>query len=186
VNYFADVSGLHRALRAVYENAPPEARRPALAEYLEQNGFTAAQASLFAHTVLVRNAEGSADWTRTNVSHLCGTWIRSEQQGVVSGWLKTTLVTWKFAWDLTYERKVEKHEDYSTGPSPFFQSSYSHPSIDLECGIWAPPDALEQQIEVFVMSMNGYARTLQLQWVDNENYDYRACVIDGQRFIHPP
>ncbi len=186
MNYFTDVSGLHRVLTAVYENAPPEARRPSLAAFLEQNGFTAAQASLFADTVLVRNAEGSADWTRTNVSHLCGTWMRSDQQGVVSGWLKTRIETLKFDWDMTYERKVERHEDYSTGFSPFFQSSYSRPSVDVERGVWSPPDALDQQIKVFIMSANGHARTLQLEWVDNHNYDYRACVIDGQRFSRAP
>jgi hypothetical protein len=27
-----------------------------------------------------------------------------------------------------------------------------------------------------------YARILKLEWIDNTNYDYRACLIAGERF----
>jgi hypothetical protein len=32
------------------------------------------------------------------------------------------------------------------------------------------------------MSSDGFARQMKLEWIDNSNYDYRACSIDGQRF----
>jgi hypothetical protein len=35
---------------------------------------------------------------------------------------------------------------------------------------------------LFVMSSDGFARQMKLEWIDNSNCDYRACSIDGQRF----
>jgi hypothetical protein len=83
MNYFRDLSGLHDLLGALYEKAPSEARRAALSQFLEGWGFTPDQASLFASTLLCRNAEGSADWVRTNAFHVSGSWVRGEQQGNV-------------------------------------------------------------------------------------------------------
>jgi hypothetical protein len=48
--------------------------------------------------------------------------------------------------------------------------------------IWAPPDWIRDQLDLFVMSSDGFARQMKLEWVDNTNCDYRACSIDGQRF----
>jgi len=78
MNYFRDVSALHDALGVLYEKAPPEARRAELSRLLEEWGFTPDQASLYASTVLCRNAEGSADWMATNAGHIVGSWIRGE------------------------------------------------------------------------------------------------------------
>ena len=83
MNYFRDVSGLHDVLAVLYKEVPSEARRAELARFLEEWGFTPEQASLFASTVLCRNAEGSADWVRTNAFHVSGSWVRGEQQGNV-------------------------------------------------------------------------------------------------------
>jgi hypothetical protein len=41
---------------------------------------------------------------------------------------------------------------------------------------------MRDQWDLFVMSSNGFARRMKLEWLDNSNYDYRACSIDGQRF----
>ena len=81
MNYFRDVSALHDVLAVLYRDAPSEARRATLARFLEEWGFTPEQASLFASTVLCRDAEGSADWVRTNALHMNGNWVRGEQQG---------------------------------------------------------------------------------------------------------
>ena len=89
MNYFRDVSALHDVLGVLYEKAPSEARRAELSRFLEEWGFTPEQASLFASTVLCRNAEGSADWVRTNAFHVSGSWVRGEQQGNVGSWLST-------------------------------------------------------------------------------------------------
>jgi len=89
--------------------------------------------------------------------------------------------TWKFNVDLTYEHTTERYErGITTGP--FFQSSYSRPTGSVQRGIWAPPDWIRDQLDLFVMSSEGFARQMKLEWVDNTNYDYRACSIDGQRF----
>ncbi|HEY9502566.1 MAG TPA: hypothetical protein VIR01_13120 [Pyrinomonadaceae bacterium] len=61
MNYFRDVSKLHDLLAVLYRDVPTEARRATLARFLEEWGFTPEQASLFASTVLCRDAEGSAD-----------------------------------------------------------------------------------------------------------------------------
>ena len=70
MNYFRDVSALHDVLAALYKNAPSEARRATLSRFLEEWEFTSDRASLFASTVLCRNAEGSADWTAINAGHI--------------------------------------------------------------------------------------------------------------------
>ena len=179
---FRDISALHDVLRAFYEKVAPETRCAVLSEALVGWGFTTDQASLFANTVLRQNKEGSADWVRSNALNLNGPWVRGEQQGMAAGWLNTMKETWRFDLDLTYQHKIEKYEGYSTGPSPFFQASYSRPSIDTERGIWAPPDTTDPQLAIFTMAQSGSVHILKFEWVDNANYDYRACLIDGNRF----
>jgi hypothetical protein len=182
MNYFHDLSALHRVLGVLYEQVPSEERRATLSRFLEkESGFTPEQASLFASTVLCRDAEGSADWVRTNAFHVNGSWVRGEQQGNVGSWLSTMKETWKFNIDLTYEHKIERY-DSSISTGPFFQSSYSRPTGSVQTGIWAPPDWIRDQLDLFVMSSDGFARQMKLEWIDNSNCDYRACSIDGQRF----
>lgn len=89
MNYFRDVSALHDVLAALYKNAPSEERCATLSRFLEEWEFTPEQASLFASTVLCRNAEGSADWTAINAGHILGSWVRGEQEGNVGSWLST-------------------------------------------------------------------------------------------------
>ena len=182
MKYFNDVSVLHNVLTALYKNAPEERRRATLARFLESEWeFGSDQASLFASTVLLRNAEGSADWTSTNASHIVGSWVRGEQQGNVGSWLSTVKETYKFNVDLTYEHKIEKY-DSSITTGPYFQSSYSRPTQSVQSGVWAPPDWIRDQLDLFVMSSDGFVRQMKWEWVDNGNCDYKACSIDGQRF----
>jgi hypothetical protein len=182
MKYFPDVSTLHRVLRVLYENAPSEVRRAKLSEFLETEwGFTPDQASLFASTVLCQNAEGSADWTAINAAHILGSWVRGEQEGNVGSWLSTMKETWKFNVDLTYEHKIERYDSGLTS-GPYFQSSYSRPTGSVQTGIWAPPDWIRDQLDLFVLSSDGFARQMKWEWIDNSNYDFRACSIDGQRF----
>src|SRR5882757_10448140 len=118
MNYFRDVSKLHDVFAVLYRDVPSEARSATLARFLEESGFTPEQASLFASTVLCRDAEGSADWVRTNAFHVIGSWVRGEQQGNVGSWLSTMKETWTFNIDLTYEHKIERYESsISTGRS---------------------------------------------------------------------
>ncbi len=182
MNYFRDLAGLHAALGMLYEKVPAEARRAELLQLLEEWGFTPDQAALYASTVLCRHVEASADWVRTNALHVSGgNWVRGEQQGNVGSWLSTMKETWTFNIDLTYEHKIERYEgSISTGP--YFQSSYSRPTESVERGIWAPPDWIRDQLDLFVMSSGCFARQMKLEWVDNSNYNHRACSIDGQRF----
>ena len=181
MNNFRDVSALHEVLRVLYDKVPPDARRAELSRLLEEWGFTLDQASLYASTVLCRTAEGSADWMATNAGYLLGSWVRGEQEGAVGSWLSTMKETWKFDVDLTYEHKIERYEGgMSTGP--FFQSSYSKPTGSVQRGIWAPPDWIRDQLDLFVMSADGFARSVKLEWVDKETYNHQACFIDGKRF----
>jgi len=182
MNYFRDVSKLHDALAVLYRDVPSEARPATLVRFLEEwGGFTPEQALLFASTVLCKDAEGSADWVRTNAFHVSGSWVRGEQQGNVGSWLSTMKETWTFNIDLTYEHKTERYES-SISTGPFLQSSYSRPTASVQTGVWAPPDWIRDQCDLFLMSSNGFAHQLKLEWVDNSNCDYRACSIDGQRF----
>ena len=182
MNYFHDVSALHRVLGVLYRDVPSDERRATLSRFLEKvYGFTPDQASLFASTVLDQDAEGSADWVRTNGLRVTGSWIRGEQEGNVGGWLSTMKETWKFNDDLTYEHKIEKY-DSSISTGPFFQSSYSQPKISLEDGIWAPPDTILDELTLFAMSTERFARSITIEWIEKERYNYRACSIDGKRF----
>jgi hypothetical protein len=93
-------------------------------------GFTPEQASLYASTVLCRNAEGSADWTAINAGHIVGSWVRGEQEGAVGSWLSTMKETWKFNVDLTYEHKIGevrlKFNDGAVLPILVFTTGWKH------------------------------------------------------------
>jgi len=179
---FRDLSALHGLLRSAYEKCAAEERRAAFAYALQKElGFTTAQAELYTSTVLGQNAEGSADCVMTNGLRVIGSWVRGEQEGNVGGWLSTMKETWQFNDDLTYEHKTERHESAIT-TGPFFQSSYSSPNINLERGIWAPPDTTLDELTLFAMSTDGFARSIRLEWIEKETYNYRACLIDGKRF----
>jgi hypothetical protein len=102
-------------------------------------------------------------------------------EGSVSGWLSTMKETSLFNIDLTYEHKIERY-DSSITTGPFFQSSYSSPKISLERGIWTPSDNILDQLTLFVMSTEGFARPMMLEWIEKETYNYRACAINMQRF----
>jgi hypothetical protein len=182
MNYLRDLSALHRVLGVVYRDVPSDERRATLSRFLEgECGFTADQASLFTSTVLDQNAESSADAVMTNGMRVAGSWIRGEQEGNVGSWLSTMKETWLFNNDLTYEHKIERY-DSSITTGPFFQSSYSRPKVSLERGIWAPSDNILDQLTLFVMSAEGFARSMMLEWIEKETYNYRACSINMQRF----
>jgi len=68
--------------------------------------------------------------------------------------------TWQFSDDLTYEHKIERYESAIT-TGPFFQSSYSQPQISLERSIWAPPDTTLDELTLFVMSGDAFARSIR-------------------------
>jgi len=41
------------------------------------------------------------------------------------------------------------------------------PTASVQSGIWAPPDWIRDQWNLFLMSSNGFARQIKLEWVDN-------------------
>lgn len=179
---FCDLSALHGLVRSAHEKCPAEERHAAFVYALKKElGFTEAQAELYTSTVLCQNAEGSADCVMTNGSRVTGSWMRGEQEGNVGGWLSTMKETWQFNDDLTYEHRIERY-DSSITTGPFFQSSYSRPKMSLERGIWAPPDTTLDELKLFVMSTEGFARSVMLEWIEKETYNYRACTINMQRF----
>src|SRR5262245_6523835 len=75
-----------------------------------------------------------------------------------------------------------RDNDSSITTGPFFQSSYSRPKMSLERGIWAPSDNILDQLTLFVMSTEGFACSMMLEWIEKEKYDYRACTINMHRF----
>src|SRR5262245_23329277 len=179
---FRDLSALHGLVHSAYRNCAPEERHAKFVDTLKEVlGFTTEQAELYTSTVLGQNAESFADCVMTNGSRVIGSWVRGEQQGNVGSWLSTMKETWQFEEDLTYEHKVERY-DSSITTGPFFQSSYSSPKVSVQRGIWAPPDTMLDELQLFVMSTDGFARSMTLEWIEKETYDYRACSIGGQRF----
>jgi hypothetical protein len=38
------------------------------------------------------------------------------------------------------------------------------------------------QLNIFVMSTEGFARSMMLEWIEKETYNHRACTINMQRF----
>ena len=177
-----DLSALHGLVRSAYRNCTVEERYGVFVGVLKKElGFTTEQAELYTSTVLGQNTEDAADCVMTNGSRVIGSWVRGEQEGNVGSWLSTMKETWRFNDDLTYEHKVERY-DSSITTGPFFQSSYSSPKINLERGIWAPPDTTRDELKLFVMSTEGFARSVTLEWVEKETYNYRTCSINGKRF----
>jgi hypothetical protein len=179
---FRDLPALHGLVHSAYRNCTDEERHAKFVDTLKEVlGFTTEQAELYTSTVLGQNAPSFADCVLTNGSRVIGSWVRGEQEGNVGSWLSTMKETWQFNNDLTYEHKVERY-DSSITAGPFFQSSYSSPKINLERGIWAPPDTMLDELKLFVMSTDGFARCITFQWVEKETYNYRSCSINGTRF----
>jgi len=179
---FRDLSALHGLVRSAYRNRGPEERHAAFVYALQKElGVTTGQAELYTSTMLSQNAESFADCIMTNGSRVTGSWVRGEQEGNVGGWLSTVKETWQFNTDLTYEHKIEGY-DSSITTGPFFQSSYSRPKMSLERGIWAPSDTTRDQLTLFVMSNDGLARPVMLEWIEKATYNYRACSINATRF----
>jgi hypothetical protein len=182
MNNFNDLSALRSTLQDLYHKGPldPERRREVFVDFLEQQlDFTKDQATLYASTVLVRNAEGSADWVGSAALKLFGTWIRITQEGMAAALLTSLTETWRFNDDLMCEHKLEKYEGYS---SPF-GSSYSLPSSTREGFVWAPSDSCREDLDVIIVPLDGrMARTLKFAWLDDEIFP-RKCSINGETFV---
>lgn len=179
---FRDLSALDGLVHWAYRNCTAERRHAEFVYALKESlGFTTEQAELYTSTVLGQNTEAFADCVMTNGLRVVGSWIRGEQQGNVGSWLSTMKETWQFNEDLTYQHRIERYDSGIT-TGPFFQSSYSRPKISLERGIWTPPDTKLDALNLFVMSTDGFARSMTLEWIEKEKYNYRSCSIGGQRF----
>jgi len=82
---------------------------------------------------------------------------------------------------LTYEpqdREIRlKHNNGAVLPILLF-------ATENESGawFWAPSDDMLDQLTLFVMSSEGFVRSMMLEWVEKQMYNYRACTINGQRF----
>jgi hypothetical protein len=103
VKNFNDLSALSSILEELYAKGPldPKRRREVFADFLEQQlEFTKDQASLYASTVLTRNAEGSADWVGSAAIKVLGTWLRMTQEGMSAALLTSLTETWRFSDDL--------------------------------------------------------------------------------------
>ena len=182
MKFFRDVSTLHKTLREFEKFG--DARRALLVEVLEAWEFTSAQASLCVSTILEKNDEASADQVMTNGTHVIGSYVRGEQQGMPAAWLNSMKETWKFNDDLTFEHKIERYEGYVSPPSPYVQSSYARPTVSIDDGIWAPSDTTLDQLTLFVMSFKSIADSMSFEWIEKEKYNYEACSIGGKRFTY--
>jgi len=179
---FRDLPALQGVVHSAYRNYTADERHARFVHALKEVlGFTTEQAELYTSTVLGQNKEDFADCVMTNGSRVIGSWIHGEQEGNVGSWLSTMKETWQFKDDLTYEHKIERY-DSSVTTGPYFQSSYSSPKVSLERGIWAPPDTMLDELNIFVMSTDEFARSITLEWREKEKYDYRACSIAGKEF----
>jgi hypothetical protein len=182
VKNFNDLSALRGTLEDLYHKGPldPEKRRGVFVDFLEQQlELTKDQALLYGSTVLVRNAEGSADWVGSAALKLLGTWIRMSQEGMAAALLTSLTETWRFTDDLMCEHKIEKYEGYV---SPF-GSSYSVPSSTSQGFIWAPSDSCSENLDVVIVPLDGgMARTLAFAWLDEEIFP-RNCSMNGDTFV---
>ncbi len=179
---FNDIWALQSVLKKLYEKGPGdlEQRRLMFVQFLEQQlELKGSDASLYASTVLTRNAEGSSDWVGFSALKVLGTWIRMSQQGMAAALLTSQTETWRFSQDLTCEHVLERYEGYV---SPF-GSGYSRPSSTREGFIWAPSDLNDQNLNVVIVpSDGGSARRLAFGWMD-EDLHPRKCSINGVAFV---
>ena len=179
---FNNLSALRSILEELYQKnlLRPEWRREAFVDFLERDlELTKNDASLYASTVLTRNAEGSADWVGSAAIKVLGRWIKMSQEGMAAAWLKSVTETWKFSDDLMCEYKLETYEGYT---SPF-GSSYSRPSSTRSAFIWAPSDSCREILDVVIVPLaGGMARTLKFAWLDQELFP-RKCSINGDTFV---
>jgi hypothetical protein len=179
---FNDLSALRSVLQELYEKGPldPERRREVFLDFLQQQlDLTKDDASLYASTVLRRNAEGSSDWVGFAALKVLGKWIKISQEGMAAAWLKSVTETWEFSDDLMCEYKLETYEGYTSA----FGSSYSRPSSTRTAFIWAPSDSFSENLDVVIVPLEGgMARRLRFAWLDQEAFT-RKCSINGDTFV---
>ena len=179
---FNDLPALRSVLQELYKKGPldPERRREVFVDFLQQQlDLTKDDASLYASTVLTRNAEGSADWVGFAAIKMFGKWIRMSQEGMAAAWLKSVTESWEFSDDLMCEYKLETYEGYTSA----FGSSYSRPSSRRTAFIWAPSDSCSENLDVVIVPLDGgLARTLKFAWLDQEVFPHK-CSINGDAFV---
>ena len=134
MKHFPNIGSMCAWLRVASKELPGYAGREELKRQVqEQLEFTPQQADVYVTTLLSRNLEDSPDNAKANADALFGTWTWMEQTGNPLGWMKTVTETWHFRDDLNYEHKIKSYAGAVT-TGPFFQSSYSSPSVNIDRG----------------------------------------------------
>src|SRR5690242_8267006 len=101
MKYFKDYFALRDFISRISESAPPDNQVKVLTDLLvEQAGFTAGNASVYATVVLRNRQPDSAQRICTNAIKLSGNWLGISQSGVVGGYLDSTSFKWGFKQDL--------------------------------------------------------------------------------------
>jgi beta-lactamase class A len=183
MRHFGNIGKMCDLLLLISKELPGEAGREVFKRQVqEQFEFTPQQAEVYVATLLSRNSESSPDNAKTNAYALLGAWKRGEQTGNPLGWMKTVTETWDFRDDLSYEHKIESYAGAVTS-GPFFQSSYSSPSSNVDRGIWAPSDVvLPEGVDVAIISLTAAPKRLRCRWAGPNGRVQTKLSIYGSIF----
>jgi hypothetical protein len=184
MKHYPNIGKMCDTLREVSEKIPGPAGPAEFKRLVQEHfEFTPQQADVYVSTVMSRNLADSADNAKTNADALYGPWTRMQQTGNSPGWMKTVTETWHFRDNLTYEHKMESYAGAMT-TGPFFQSSYSSPSINVDSGIWAPSDAVRPEgVDVAIISFTAAPKRLHCRWAGPDGRLQTKFSIHGSIFI---
>jgi len=176
MKYFNDCFSLRDFISRLTDAVPPDNQVKVLTDFLvDQLGFTAGNASVYATVVLRNRQPNSAQCIIANALKLSGNWLGIDQSGMVGGYLDSTSYKWAFNQDLTFQYRKEGNRGYN---SPF-GSGFSSNTSDGFAGVWAPNDASGDEFEVVTIDTGNSLRKLVVNWIDKAVPQRpRSCRID--------
>jgi hypothetical protein len=180
MKYFNDCHALKDLISRISEAVPRDNQVKTLTDLLvDQLGFTAGNASVYATVVLRHRQPNSGECIGANALKLAGNWLGIDQSGVVGGYLESTSYKWGFNQDLTFQYRKDGNRNYS---SPF-GSGFSSNTSDGFSGVWAPSDAAGDELEVVTIDTNNSLRKLSVTWLDKAVPQRpRSCSIDFRNY----
>jgi hypothetical protein len=132
--------------------------------------------------VLDQNAEASADAVMTNGTRITGSWILPDQDGTVRIVAKYNEgdVAVQYRSHLRAQGREVRLEYNNVAVFPIFIFTAKNES---SARYGPPSDNILDQLRLFVMSTEGYARPMMFEWIEKETTNYGVCTINMQRFV---
>src|SRR5205085_2155554 len=113
MKYFNDCYALRDLISRISEKVSPDDQVKTLTDLLvDQLGFTAGNAAVYATAVLRHRQPNSGECICANALKLAGNRLGIDQSGVVGGYLDSTSYKRGFNQDLTFQYRKEGNRNY--------------------------------------------------------------------------